>query len=117
MSRLPAQAANGNSTLISRPPTVSFNLFPLSLARPIGVTGTHPTLCQTWVLTAFADEGEEMPADRRELVAMSLSSVLLSVWAPFFSMNSLGAFGGYTAQQFARAGLMTKGHAAGSAIP
>src|SRR6516165_8445902 len=79
VSGLPAQPVSGDSTLISRPLTASFSLFHSTGLGESGSPGRTRRFGPVWVLAGCANEGGGMPAESRELVATSLSSVLLSI--------------------------------------
>src|SRR6516164_6371381 len=80
VSGLPAQPVSGDSTLISRPPTASFSLFHSSgLGQSRSPGRTRRFVRPVWVLAGSANERGGRLAERRELVAASLSSVLLSI--------------------------------------
>src|SRR6516164_920965 len=80
VSGLPAQPASGDSTLINRPPTASFSLFHSSVLGQSGSPGrTRRFAGPVGVLAVSANDEGGRPAERREAVAASLSSVLLSI--------------------------------------
>src|SRR6516162_7052302 len=87
VSGSPAQASSVDSTLISRPPTASFSLFHSpGLGQSESPGRTRRLVGPVWMPAGFADEGEGSPAERSELVATSLSSVLRSILGAPFGM-------------------------------